>query len=199
MLLSHPRCVAVGEVGIDLTTRCQCRPPCWDPQRCYHLSIEAQKEFLAEVLALTRSLKKPLVLHCRDHGTGEAAQIVLAMLHQHQMTEWPIHRHCFTGTGRELRQWKEELPRCHFGFTSKVCEFDQVLRAEVVHLAKERILLETDAPFLPPDPAQPLNTPWRISAQAMTLSEVCGVPLRLVLEQTTRNATMLYNLKTLWG
>jgi TatD DNase family protein len=196
-LLRHPRCVAVGEVGVDYTTTCStCRPFCSTPQACSEQIVQAQVDFLGQLLPVVKQINKPLVLHCRDFGNGLAADRVLQLLQRHQMTNWPIHRHCFSGTRQELDVWAATLPQCRFGFTTTIQRVlnDSSLREGIARLPRDRLLLETDSPLLPPDRSQPLNTPWRIGTQAELLASLRGKPMAFILALTLANTRVLYNL-----
>jgi TatD DNase family protein len=194
-LINHPRCVAIGEVGIDDTTRCECVPPCTDLRMCQNLTAQAQQDYLRELMPKVQAMGKPLVLHCRDHGSGEAAKAMMVILQECGMTEWPIHRHCFVGTASELAEWVEALPNCHFGFTALIHQADIALKRQISRLAADKILLESDAPYLSPPGAHSMNTPWHTQYQAQILADIRGKPFSLILDQTTVNARRLYRLK----
>jgi Tat protein secretion system quality control protein TatD with DNase activity len=215
-LIQHPQCIAVGEVGFDDTTQCKCRVPCTDNELCRRQTTSAQQRFLMKLLPRVKALGKPLVVHCRDGGTGMAAKAMLAVLEQNEMTDWPIHRHCFTGTGEELEEWMRRLPHCLFGFTSLIQYSSCELRRVIIRMPANRILLESDAPYLPPrrsssadtnrillesdalnltpSRAGAPNTPWRTQFQANILAGIRGKPLSLILAQTSQNARQLYRL-----
>ena len=113
------------------------------------------------------------------------------------MTNWPIHRHCFGGSRQELDVWVQELPRCRFGFTVTIRKMldDFPLREGIARLpSRERLLLETDSPLLPPDRSQPLNTPWRIGTQAGILAGLRGKPQQHILSLTLQNTKDLYQI-----
>jgi TatD DNase family protein len=195
-LIRHPLCVGVGEVGIDHTTFCKtCRPACTTPTECAARMKATQLRFLKDLLPLVKGFGKTLVLHCRDKDTGEAAQQMLDLLHEYDLSQWPIHRHCYTGSAQELSTWSQQLPQCHFGFTTTIRKAltDKVLGRVITRLPRDRFLLETDSPYLPPDRRQPLNTPWRIDTQAGILASLRNRPLDHILSLTLDNARDLYS------
>ncbi|XP_062574677.1 uncharacterized metal-dependent hydrolase TatD-like [Saccostrea cucullata] len=96
-LVTHHRCVAVGEVGIDLTTNCRCNP-CVRLEARKERFLHTQQEFLADALNMARDVDKHVILHCRDDGSGEAAKRTLVMIRMMDMTHHTFHRHCFTGS-----------------------------------------------------------------------------------------------------
>nr|XP_011447919.2 uncharacterized protein LOC105342621 [Crassostrea gigas] len=118
VLAGLPQCCAIGEVGVDLTTKCHCSP-CGDPHECRRTRLTKQLDFLSEALQIARSLSKPVILHCRDDSSGEAAAQTLSTIQMMDMSDHIFHRHCFTGEAQELRQWQKELPNAKFGVTMK--------------------------------------------------------------------------------
>lgn len=189
-LLTMECCVGFGEVGLDYTATCRCYPKCVNARNCRNQSIAEQKKFLVQNLHLAKYFRKTLVLHCRDHGNGSAASDVLNILHTKNLTKIPIHRHCFSGTEGEAKQWINELPNCYFGFTSMLLRNKELQRcAKVIPLSK--ILLESDAPYLPIEKME-TNTPWRTIEIAKTLCEVKDLPLDMVLEVTRSNSRKCY-------
>ena len=65
-LLVESKCVAVGEIGIDHTTRCRCDPMCKNENECRGRMARNQEEALIGMLFLARDRNLPVVLHCRD-------------------------------------------------------------------------------------------------------------------------------------
>ena len=128
-LLSHPKVVAIGEIGLDYY---------WpEPDH------ETQKRVLIEQLKLARELQKPVILHVRD-----ASEDALTILKAH-----PVRgvMHCFSGSPETAREvLKLGL---HIGFTG-VLTFKNARKApEVIRaVPMERLMIETDAPYLTPVP-----------------------------------------------
>lgn len=165
-LATHPKVVAIGEVGLDYyrTT---------EPDK-----REFQKERFKQQIGLALRLDKPLIIHCRD-----AHDAMLALL--------PKHRgviHSFTGTLAQALLYIER--GFHIGLNGIVTfarDYDDVIR----HVPPDRILLETDAPYLAPIPYRgKRNEPVYILETAKKLLEIRGIPI----EQMTANARNLFDI-----
>ncbi|CAG2221683.1 tatD [Mytilus edulis] len=78
-LLGNYKCVAVGEIGLDFTTRCGCKR-CHTPQQCQQRMWDCQEKALLEMLQIAQRRQLPVILHCRDRGSGDAAARVLAII-----------------------------------------------------------------------------------------------------------------------
>jgi Tat protein secretion system quality control protein TatD with DNase activity len=118
-LIQEPICVAVGETGLDYTSNRECIKQ----GRTYHSTVQCKErnranheEAFLSHLQLAARFDKPVVLHCRVNGDGTAAARVLQLIHQHNFTNLKFHRHCFSGTLKELEHWRI-LPRVVFGIT----------------------------------------------------------------------------------
>lgn len=93
-LVALPECIAVGEIGIDMTTTCDCQHPCSRPA-CRKALLHSQMDLLSELLVLATETNKAVVLHCRDSGTGEAAKHVLQAIRMLDMEGHLFHRLSF--------------------------------------------------------------------------------------------------------
>ena len=191
-LLSHPKCVGLGEVGLDYTTNCTCYPRCKDEKSCRLERVRAQMMFLYEVLPLAKEFEKTIILHCRDSGTGEAARDTLTCLSDLGLTNHPIHRHCFSGDIKEMKEWIRVCPQVCFGFTTTLLKSD-VVKEAVSKLELGRILLESDAPYLPPpNISTPINSPWYAIETAKEIAKQKNLPLSLTMCKLNENAHALY-------
>ena len=105
-----------------------------------------------------------------------------------------IHLHCFKFTGRRgnVENWLEKFPNCHIGFTAKVSPFNdpqtEVLRA----IPNDRILLETDSPYMPMSLHHGTNTPAYLSDIARMVSHHRCLSLEELLALTVANGHQLY-------
>jgi TatD DNase family protein len=194
MLLSRPRCVGVGEVGLDYTSRCDCKPTCMDPECCFRHLASAQQSFLREFLDRTRDRGKVIVLHCRGRQ-GQAARDTLQILKELGLQNHRIHRHCFAGTGAELEEWSSLLPNCYFGFTQTFVNDsrDPGLSYAVSRLPIERVLVESDSPWLH-ERKHLRNTPWNLPKYSIELARLKMLPVSLLLQHAAVNARELYQL-----
>ena len=171
----HPRVVALGEMGLD-----------------YHYGLkftDRQKLFLEKQLSLAAELSRPVVIHCR-----EAAADCLAMLANFPTVQSVFH--CFTGTADEAEQI---LAAGHLiGFTGVVTFRNAPeLRAIAAAMPADRILVETDAPYLTPEPMrkQKINEPAMVVHTAAAVAQARGLTLQELDELSTANALRFYQWK----
>lgn len=186
-LLAGGGFVGVGEVGLDFTTDCRCRPPCNGKSLCSQRKIQAQRHFLHEVVPLAEQYHLPLILHCRDRGDGSAAEEVRSFLVETGHSDLFIHRHCFMGNMAEMHKWMESFPNVMFGLTKKSLK-DPDTCAALSRLPMEKVLLETDSPYLGS------ANPWRIDLVAKTVSRIKNIPLAFLTASCSDNARTIYNL-----
>lgn len=175
--MSHPRTVAWGECGLDFFKNLS--------------EQEVQKAVFARQLQKAVEHNKPLVIHSRD-----AEADTLRLLKEHVPTEWKIHMHCFGESPEMAAELLALYPNVYFGFTGAIT-FAKAGRApEVVKMVPlNRLLLETDCPFMAPEPhrgkvAQPAMTPL----VAKKVAELKEISLAEVIRATTENARTVYSL-----
>ena len=167
-LCAQPGICAVGECGLDYH---------YD-----HSPREVQRDRFARQLQLARSLGKPVVVHSRE-ADGDTA----ALLKQHLGPEGGVI-HCFTS------DWPAASAYLDLGMSislSGVVTFKtaEALRDAAVRIPLERLLIETDAPFLAPVPFRgKRNEPAYVRKTAERLAELKGVSLEALAEATTANA-----------
>ena len=191
-LLRDERCVGLGEVGLDYSGNCRqhLNSQC-DCTQNFH---DQQKKFLREVLPWAKELNKTLVIHCRGRRKedGSAASDVLAILQELGLTKLQIYRHCFLGTEDELKEWLRVCPNAMFGVTAKEMEASDHRRV-VQQIPLEKLLIESDAPYLAPSQVQVVNnSPWLCSYTVATLAQLTGQNPRMLLQQCNSNARQLY-------
>lgn len=134
-IVSNPRCVAWGECGLDYFK---------NPAETHAI----QREVFARQLVAAVFLKKPIVVHTRD-----AADDTLALLREHVPRDHSLHIHCFTSTSELARSVLNEFPNSFIGLTGVVTYSGIEHVVELIvsgDLPLERILLETDSPFMIP-------------------------------------------------
>ncbi len=155
-LAAHPKVLAIGETGLD-----------------YHYDLsprEQQRSSLAQHVELARDLDMPLVLHIRD-AHEEALEIVAAA---GPRTRMPGMVHCFTAGAPEARRWLDL--GFHISF-SGIATFKKAeeIREAVALCPGDRILVETDAPYLAPEPLRGRkNSPANVAFTCARLAEVRG-------------------------
>ncbi len=177
-IASHPRCVAIGECGLDFN-------------RNYSPHPDQEKWFVAQA-ELGLSLKKPLFLHSRD-AHPRFSQILQSLKPPKAVA------HCFTGEKEELHAYLDL--GLYIGITGWIC--DERRGAHLLGLVREiphdRLLLETDAPYLTPRDLRPQpkarrNEPAFLPHILKTVARALGRPAEAVAAETTRNAEALFSL-----
>ncbi len=170
----HPY-IAVGEVGMDLY---------WD--KTY---LKEQQRVLDEQIGWALEYRLPLVLHCR-----EAFPELFEVLRPYRDTELGGVFHSFTGTAEEAERvldYGRFMVGINGVLTFKKSNLPQILAA----VPLERIVLETDSPYLAPVPFRgKRNESAYVAKVAMKLAEVYGVTEAVVDAVTTKNALKVFNL-----
>ena len=177
LLSKHPKVVAIGETGLDFYRNLS--PP--DRQR---------QVFLAQ-LELAREVDKPVVIHDRD-----AHVQVLAILKE-RGAGWRGVLHCFSG------DYPMAMEAMEMGFHISIAgpvtfQNAQRLQALVRELPADRLLLETDCPYLAPHPHRgQRNEPAHVRLVAAKIADLKGLSLAKLAETTSDNARQLFGLPSL--
>lgn len=178
VLLENPKVVAVGECGLDFNRNYSPHPA---QEQCFIAQVE-----------LGLSLKKPLFLHSRDAHPRFAE--ILRFLRVEKAVA-----HCFTGGREELHAYLDL--GLYIGVTGWIC--DERRGRQLVELAREippdRLLLETDSPYLTPRDLRPQpkarrNEPAFLPHIARAVAKAAGRPAEDIAAETTRNAQRLFGL-----
>lgn len=162
-LCSEPRVVALGETGLDRY---------WD-----FAPLDLQKDYFQRHLALGRQRRLPVVIHCRD-----AQDDVLALLRA-EAVHGPISGilHAFSGDEAFARVCLEL--GLYISFAGSVTYSNkkfELLRAAARIVPEDRLLVETDSPYLTPEPLrgkQKRNEPALVAHTAARLADIRGVPV----------------------
>lgn len=180
ILLQQPQVVAVGECGLDFNRDFSPRP--------------VQQQVFAEQLQLAKHSGKPVYLHQRD-----AFDCQLAILQEQHISHGVAH--CFTGDTAQLRAWLDL--GLYIGITGWVCDErrGQDLQQAVAYIPSDRILLETDAPYLlprtlKPRPAGGRNEPSLLTAIATQVAMLKGCSLPELALQCWQNSQKLFGFDT---
>ena len=171
-LMTFDSMVAVGEMGLDYFRNIS------DP--------EIQKNVFRIQMSIAQSLKKPVIFHNRD-----ADDDVIKIL-----KEFPDVRgvaHCFSSN---LETAKAFMELGYFiSFSGNLTFKNSHLPGVAKDLPLDRILVETDSPYLSPVPHRgKLNEPGRTRFVAEKLAEIHDVPLKIIAEKTSANARDLFGL-----
>lgn len=171
------RVVAIGETGLDRY---------WDD-----CPIEIQREWFARHIDLSFATSKPLVIHMR-----ECEADILEMLHQHQQGGQIIGiMHSFAGSQSTADQCLGLGMYISFAGMVTFKKSDE-LRSVAATIPADRLLIETDSPYLSPHPkrGQRPNEPALVEHTARCLAEVRGITLAELGEQTTENARRVFGI-----
>ncbi len=170
-LSESPGIVALGEVGLDYYR------DGW--------SADIQRALFEDLISLANDTRIPLVIHSREAFADTMAYLGSARV--------PVVLHCFEGGDREVREARE---RGYYvglagNVTYKNSETAKVLRL----MDPERILVETDAPYLSPEPLRGRkNAPRNVVHTAGFVAERLGIEDEELATLTTRNARNLFGL-----
>lgn len=172
--------VAVGECGLDYYRN-------FSPHRAQHRAFERQLELAARI-------GKPVFLHQRD-----AHEDFLAILREHRSRLVGAVAHCFTGTREQLAAYLDlDLA---IGLTGWIC--DERRGTHLLSLVREipadRLMIETDAPYLlprdlVPRPASRRNEPCNLPHIARVLAQARATSVDALADSTTRAARKLFGL-----
>lgn len=169
-LAENPKVVAIGECGLD-----------------YHypnIDKEKQKNLFTAQLKLAQELNLPIIIHCRS-----AQEEIIQLVKSPQKGVF----HCFAGDKNFLEKVLD------LGFYVSFCgnitfknakDLQEVVKAAPI----ERILLETDSPYLSPEPFRGLrNEPKNVRIICEFIAALKGLDLNEVAQITTENAKKLFN------
>jgi TatD DNase family protein len=172
-LLDDPRVVAVGETGLD---HYRMKSPAQDQERAFRAHC-----------ALSRETGKPLVVHTRD-----AWPEVLRMLEEEGAAGTILH--CFSGSEAEAREASRRGYFCSFA-GNVTYPGNDVLRAAAAAVAGDRLLVETDSPFLAPQALRGRdNAPGNVGAVIEAVALARGEDLLEVARRTAANARTAFGL-----
>lgn len=174
--LSNDKIVGIGEIGLD-----------------YHYGKEyanKQKEYFIKQLNLARKYNKPVVIHSRD-----AALDTFEIIKKY--TDLKITYHCYSYS-LEMAKELEKLG-IKFGIGGVVTfKNSKEIKKVVEALPLESLLLETDSPYLAPEPFRgKKNDPSKVIYVAQEIAKIKNIPLNIVLETTTKNAIEQFDLPSL--
>ncbi len=176
-LAKHPKVIAIGEIGLD-----------------YHWyktpeEREPQKPWFIAQIDLANELHLPISIHARD-----ASQDTYDILKAHRPQNGGV-LHCYSGSSEMLREFAKL--GLYFGFDGPITYKNAVEPKECVRICPEnRILVETDSPYLSPVPyrGKP-NTPTHIPVIVDAMAELRGVSKETMVETLWNNFERLFRVK----
>jgi TatD DNase family protein len=194
-LSQDAQCIAIGEIGLDY----------------YHVEnpeICIQQQVFRDQMQIAAAARKPILLHCRTSelatpqakkrfGPADAAEDLLTMLE----TDWaptglPFVLHCFSGTQQDAE--RALAIGGYLSFAGNLTYPKSTVIQQVAAAAPaDRILVETDAPFLTPIPFRgQQNQPAYVTHTAAFLAGLRNTTPEAIAEQTTANFHKLFQLTT---
>lgn len=175
-LASHPRVVALGEMGLDYH---------WDKS-----PKEIQQEVFRKQIRLAKKVKLPIVIHNR-----EATEDMIAILKEEGAEEVGGIMHCFSGSPEVAKECIKMNFYISLGgpVTFKNAKKPKEVAAEV---PLDRLLIETDCPYLAPHPYRgKRNEPSYVKLVAEQIAEIKSLTLAEIANATTQNAKKLFAIK----
>jgi TatD DNase family protein len=180
-LAENPKVVAIGETGLDY----------------YHLDEDReeeqktlQKESFIQHLELAKELEKPVIIHCREAHKDMLEILELRFRNYESGTKGVVHS--FSGRWSQAQQYMEL--GFYLGFNGIITfarDYDKV----ILNMPLERLLIETDCPYLTPIPFRgKRNEPLYVKYVAEKIAELRGIYFDEVARVTTENARKLFNI-----
>ena len=190
-LVGDPRCLAVGEIGLDY----------------YHLDnpdIPTQQAAFIAQMKIAVAARKPITIHCRTselaipaakakYEPADAWEDLLALIAEHWTpTGLPGIMHCFSGN--EDQAARSLAAGFYLSFAGNVTyPKSTTIQAVAASAPPDRILVETDAPFLAPIPLRgQTNEPAFVAHTARFVAELRGITMDQLAELTTANFGALF-------
>lgn len=172
--------VAIGETGLDF----------------FHSAdqYEQQKELFLQQINLAKEFNLPLILHSRNSKDNQqdAYNEILKIIKKEKIKNGVIH--CFAGNNIQALEFVKQ--GFYIGFTG-IITFDKT--GNLANVAKdlplERMLVETDCPYLAPNPHRgERNQPQYVQFVAEEIAKIKGIDYNEIVKITSKNATNLFNL-----
>lgn len=191
---SSKKVIGIGETGLDFYRI----DPTWDVDKAKQL----QEDVFRQHISIALKLDLPIVIHSRDAFDRLLQVLKAATSYEPRATSKPLRGvlHCFTGTWQEAKPLLDLGLHIAFGgiitFPSKktLDPETSVLRA-IERIPLDRILVETDAPWLAPVPFRgKQNEPSYVEFVAQKIAEVKGVACGEIARITTENARHLFRI-----
>ncbi len=175
-LAKHPKVVAIGECGLDY----------------FRLEVNdkatktKQRELFIKQIELAQKVSKPLMLHIR-----ETYDEVLAILADYPAVQ--AHAHFFAGDGQILQKFLDRGDTVSFtGVVTFTTDYDELVKATPL----DRLMAETDAPFVAPAPYRGRrNDPLYVREVTARLAELKGISTQELAQNSLQNANRVFNLK----
>ena len=181
---SDGRVVAIGETGLDFFKSD---------------SVELQKVALRAQLEIAADLNLPVIVHCRDAAVAMAEELERFQQARRASGQSLVTgvMHCWGGSPEETQWFLDQGFFISFSGTVTFKKAEQI-QASARMVPSDRLLVETDCPFLAPVPRRgKRNEPAFVAHVAAQVASLRGVSLEALAQQTTQNAFDLFNLPAL--
>lgn len=177
--INHPKCIAVGECGLDYF-----RLPLDEEEK--KQNIKKQKEVFIAQIEFAKKVKKPLIVHIRE-ASNDSRQILI----DYNAKEVGGVLHCFNASEHLLPLADHNF---YFGIGGVLTFKNARKLVEILpKIPKEKLLIETDGPYLTPHPFRgKRNEPFYTIYVAKKISEILEVPEIDIKKLTTNNAIELF-------
>ncbi|MFZ3057672.1 MAG: TatD family hydrolase [Minisyncoccales bacterium] len=171
-LAKSKKVVAVGECGLDY----------YHKPKGVEGFEEVQKRVFEKHLDLAKELDLPIILHCRN-AFDDTYEIISKKNNKGVL-------HCFTGTKEEVERFS--ALGFYFGITGIIFKTDMEEAIKIIPM--DRILLETDCPYLSPPKFEERNNPLSLKYVIEELARIKGVSIKEIEEITRQNTKDLFNI-----
>ncbi|MFZ3073710.1 MAG: TatD family hydrolase [Minisyncoccales bacterium] len=177
---SSPKIVAIGEIGLDYLHLPK------DEIKAPRIR-DKQADVFKQQLALARELDLPVIIHSRM-AHNDTINILREFAGFGGRVNGVIH--CFTGNAEEMRQYRGL--GLYFGINGIIFKLD--LNEAIAQMPPDRILLETDCPFLSPLPEVKRNEPQFVLNVAERVAQIRNDSVETIIEASTENAKKLFGI-----
>lgn len=185
-LLKNPKVIAMGEIGLD-----------YNRDEITQETKEKQRDILMEQIELAQQADKPIIFHCRkayDDLIQLLAMFNFGCAHCPHACAPGVRGviHCFMGRWSQAEQFLAMGLYISFGgMITYARDYDKVIK----NMPLDKILLETDAPYLTPEPhREDRNEPLYVKYVAEKIAQIRGIKFEEVAKQTTKNARELFGI-----
>jgi len=177
--VNHPKCIAIGECGLDYY-----RLP--DDEEEKKENIKRQKEVFISQINLAKKYKKPLIIHKRE-ASDDSRQILI----NENAKEVGGVFHCFNASEHLLILSEHNF---YFGIGGVLTFKNAKKLVEILpKIPKDKLLIETDAPYLTPHPYRGVrNEPYYTIYVAQKMAELLNMTEKQIADLTTNNAKKLF-------
>ncbi|TFJ93011.1 TatD family hydrolase [Lentibacillus salicampi] len=175
-LSGHPKVVAIGEMGLDYH---------WDKS-----PRDVQKDVFRKQIALAKKVNMPIIIHNR-----EATEDIMELLQEEKASEIGGIMHCYNDSAEYVQRFLDM--NFYISLGGPVTFKNATLPKDVaVEVPLDRLLVETDAPFLAPHPNRgKRNEPAYVKLVAEKIAELREMPFGELSDVTTKNALEFFNIE----